>query len=54
MSNSRSRAENSAASERYLDNEAKKCLQKDRNAYLDEMAEKTEAAAADGHMKIVY
>ena len=56
VSNSRTRAEKLAASERYGDfnKEVKKSLQKDRNAYLDEMAEKAEAAAADGHMKIVY
>ena len=56
VSNSRTRAEKLAASEKYGDfnKEVKKSLQKDRNAYLDEMAEKAEAAAADGHMKIVY
>ena len=33
---------------------SKKILQKDRNAYLDEMVENAEASEADGHMKIAY
>ena len=45
-----------AAMERYgeCNKEVKTSLKKDRNAYLDEMAEKAEAAAADGQMRIVY
>ena len=56
VSNSRTRAEKLAAMERYgeCNKEVKTSLKKDRNAYLDEMAEKAEAAAADGQMKIVY
>ena len=56
INNSRTRAEKMAAQQIYgeKNREVKRTIQKDKNVYLEELAEKAERAAADGHMRIVY
>ena len=54
--NSRTRRERMAAQHKYAEKnrEVKKTIKKDQNKYYEEMAEKAERAAADGHMRIVH
>ena len=54
--NSKTRAEKVAAQEAYrtAHKEVKQCIQQDKENYLNDLAEQTEAAAANGHMRIVF
>ena len=56
INKSRSEEEKRTAREKYSEahKAAKDSVRKDKQAYLEEMAEKAEQAAANGHMKIVY
>ena len=56
VNNSRTRAEKMAAQEDYskAHREVKKSIKKDKNTYLEGLAEKAEQAAAVGNLRIVY
>ena len=53
---SKTEAERRAAKEKYsiAHRAVKNSLKKDKNAYMEEMAERAEQAATNGHMRIVY
>ena len=56
INNSRTRAEKLLAQQEYgeKNREVRKAIQKDKNIYLEELAERAEKAAANGHMRIVH
>ena len=53
---SRTEEEKRIAKEKYSNahRDVKNSLKKDKNAYMEELAEKAEQVAANGHMRIVY
>ena len=56
VNNCRTRAGKLAAQEEYskANKEVKNSIKKDKNTYMEELAEKAEKAAADGHLRLVY
>ena len=56
VNNCRTRTDKQAAQEEYSEanKEVKSSIKRDKNAYLEDLAEKAEKAASDGHMRIVY
>ena len=56
VNNSKTRTEKLSAQQKYgvKNREVKKAIQKDKNSYLEELAERAEKAAMDGHMRIVH
>ena len=56
INQSQSEEEKRIAREKYSEahREAKDSVRRDKQTYLEDMAEKAEQAAANGHMKIVY
>ena len=56
VNGSRTNEEKETAREKYsvAHKEVKESIKKDKNAFIESLAEKAEQAAANGHMRIVY
>ena len=56
VNNSRTRAGRERAQAEYsiINKEVKKCIKKDKEAYMNEMAEDAERAAQNGHLRLLY
>lgn len=56
VNNCRTRAERERAPAEYtrINKEVKKCIKKDKEAYMNGMAEDAERAAQNGHLRLLY